>query len=400
MFEMLSASTLKELRAKVDEFLKDKPNAMVEYGHIAIITDAAGDAPDNNEPTLGSVVTFAAYPDIRWVIQHIDGEDVYLATETAVRECTFGIDTIASVKYSESTLYAHCIMYLNETIPNLANCLESVTVNGVTYKVFIPSKEQLNSEWDWPSAAEANRICQYNGSNTAWWTGSSNYPRYVWYVTDDGYFDNLYSPSNVLGFRPAIRMKYETMLKLMQPHTTSKTFEPTLGQIITLEEYPNIAWEVQHIEGDYVYLLRATNAKICEFGTDANYADSVLLELCTEFLSTHIPDIGKYLEDVTINGVNTKVFVPSYEQLSSEWDWPKAAETNRICQCVGPDAAIWNCPWWTSSSYSSSRVWIVGSSGNFYGNNPSNPGGFRPAIKLNLRRYLKDHPDGLLVDTQ
>lgn len=55
MFEILSAPTLKELKAKANEFLKDKPNAMVEYGHIAIITDAAGDVPDNDEPTLAAL---------------------------------------------------------------------------------------------------------------------------------------------------------------------------------------------------------------------------------------------------------------------------------------------------------------------------------------------------------
>jgi len=393
MFEMLSASTLKELRVKVDEFLKDKPNAMVEYGHIAIITDAAGDAPDNNEPTLGSVVTFAAYPDIRWVIQHIDGEDVYLATETAVRECTFGIDTIAGVKYSESTLCAHCMMYLNETIPNLANYLESVTVNGVTAKVFVPSKEQLNSEWNWPKAAATNRICQYDGVNIEWWTSSPYDPSYVWRVGSVGRF-GYYPPSFSFGFRPAIRMKYETMLKLMQPRT-SETFEPTPGQTIALEEYPDIAWEVQHVEGDCVYLLLTTNVKNCEFGTDTNYANSVLLDLCTEFLHASIPNISKYLEDVLIDGINTKVFVPSKKQLESEWDWSKIAAGNRISQYDHMSHA-----WWTSSQFDSGSVWFVSTFGNFSLNSPSHTYGFRPAIKLNLRKYLKDHPGGLPVDVR
>ena len=215
MFEILSAPTLKELKAKANEFLKDKPNAMVEYGHIAIITDAAGDVPDNNEPTLGSIVTFAAYPDIRWVIQHIDGEDVYLATETAVRECTFGRNSITAARYSESTLYAHCMIYLNETIPDLADYLEDVDVNGVTAKVFVPSYGQLKSEWDWPKQSASNRICQYNGSNITWWTSSrfecSSHlvDNCIWGVGGDGDFGFNGYPSETRGFRPEVKVRFK-----------------------------------------------------------------------------------------------------------------------------------------------------------------------------------------------
>lgn len=397
MFKVLSAPTPEELKVKVNAYIRGNPDMPVIYNYLAIVANAELHIPDNNEPTLGSVVTFAAYPDIRWVIQHIDGEDVYLATETAVCECTFGRNNITAAKYSESTLYAHCMIYLNETIPDLADDLEDVDVNGVTAKVFVPSRDQLNCEWDWPRQGASNRICQYNGSNSAWWT-SSRFEHSsclgtscIWGVDSDGNLGFNGYPDSSYGFRPAIKMNYETMLKLMQPHT-SRTFEPTLGQIIALEEYPNIAWEVQHIEGDYVYLLLATSAKICEFGANEKYADSVLFRSCAEFLHKSIPNIGRYLDDAPNNGVNAKVFVPSYKQLFSEWDWPKAAAANRICQYDGT-----NIEWWTSSPKDSSSVWFVSCFGNFGNFYPTGSFGFRPAIKLNLKNYLMNHPNKLPI---
>lgn len=212
MFEMLSAPTLEELKTKVDGFLKDRPNAMVEYGHIAIIADTAGYVPDMDEPTLGSIVAFTEYPDIRWEVQHIDGDYVYLATESVLYKCPFGRDNVADIKYSESTLYAHCMTYLNGVIPNVADYLEDVTVNGVTAKVFVPSYEQMISEWDWPSSDSIHRTCTYEGSLTSYWTSSPVDFRSVRFVSDYGNFNRDY-PMYTYGFRPAVKLNLKNYLK-------------------------------------------------------------------------------------------------------------------------------------------------------------------------------------------
>ena len=214
MFKTLSAASLEELRTKVDEFIKDRPNAMVEYGHIAIITDTAGDVPDNVGLPLGSIVTFAAYPNIRWTVQHVDGDYVYLATETVVSKCAFGRDNAADIKYSESTLYAYCMLYLNDAIPDIANYLEDVTTNGVTTKVFVPSYEQLKLEWAWPEARASNRICQLDDYNKAYWTSTAYESSHVWYVDWEGFFVLSDRPTATLGFRPAIKLNLRNYLKV------------------------------------------------------------------------------------------------------------------------------------------------------------------------------------------
>ena len=155
--------------------------------------------------TLGdSEVWFRAYPDIKWQVQHIEGNYAYLALSTLPSKTTFG----PNVTYAGSTIAGLCTDYLNNTIPNVADYIQDVTVNGVTSKVFVPSYEQLSSGWDWPKAATANRICQYNGTNTAWWTSSSSDTDYAWYVRTDGDFSD-YFPSRSYGFRPAVKVQFK-----------------------------------------------------------------------------------------------------------------------------------------------------------------------------------------------
>lgn len=156
--------------------------------------------------TLGQHdVYFRDYPDIKWQVQHIDGDYVYLALYPMIDTSAFG----SSTTYSGSTIASKCTTFLNNTIPNVADYLEDVTVNGVTAKVFIPSYDQLNSDWNWPKAGVSNRICQYNGSDCYYWTSSAYNSSTVWFVSVNGYFDHDYSPSYVHGFRPAVKVRYK-----------------------------------------------------------------------------------------------------------------------------------------------------------------------------------------------
>jgi len=160
---------------------------------------------NTDQLTLGQTgVYFTAYPDITWQVQHLDGNYVYLALYPMTETTTFG----SSTTYSGSTIATKCTTYLNSTIPNVADYLESVTVNSVTAKVFIPSYDQLNSEWDWPKAGASNRICQLNGFNKAYWTSTAINSSYVWYVSDSGGLGS-YTPSFTIGFRPAVKVQYK-----------------------------------------------------------------------------------------------------------------------------------------------------------------------------------------------
>lgn len=159
---------------------------------------------NTDDPALGEVVYFNAYPDIKWQVQHIDGNYVYLALYPMTERSTFGSDAT----YSGSTIASKCTTFMDNTIPNVTDYLEEVTVNGVTAKVFIPSKAMYEADWDWSKAGSSNRICQLNGSNMAYWTSSPYSSGGVWFVTDDGdFYDN--SPYYSRGFRPAVKVKFK-----------------------------------------------------------------------------------------------------------------------------------------------------------------------------------------------
>ena len=160
---------------------------------------------NTDQLTLGQTgVYFTTYPSITWQVQHLDGDYAYLALYPMTETTTFG----SSTTYSGSAIATKCTTFLNNTIPNVADYLEEVTVNGVTAKVFIPSKAMYETDWDWPKAAAANRVCQLNGSNKPYWTSTAYDSSYVWYVNNYGLFVNVY-PTQTHGFRPAVKVRYK-----------------------------------------------------------------------------------------------------------------------------------------------------------------------------------------------
>lgn len=155
--------------------------------------------------TLGdSEVWFTAYPSIKWQVQHLSGDYAYLALAEMTELTVFG----SNATYLGSTISAKCEGYLANTIPNVSQSLETVTVNGVTNKVFVPSREQLEEEWDYPMESSANCICKYNGANYPWWTSSKYSNNSAYIVTSAGAFATNGSESDSLGFRPCVKVKY------------------------------------------------------------------------------------------------------------------------------------------------------------------------------------------------
>lgn len=144
--------------------------------------------------------------------------------------------------------------------------------------------------------------------------------------------------------------------------------------------YPEIKWQVQHVDGDYVYLALFPMLKESVFGSSSIYSGSTIASECTSFLNDMIPNIASYLELVTVESVTSKVFIPSYSQLISDWDWPKQSASNRICRYNGT-----NYSYWTSSYYRSGSAWSVTSFGVFSNNLSDNRDGFRPAVKVRYR---------------
>lgn len=158
--------------------------------------------------TLGQTgVYFTAYPSITWQVQHLDGNYVYLALYPMTETSAF--DFNGSTSYSGSTIADKCTTFLNNTIPNVADYLEDVTVSGVTSKVFIPSKAMYETDWDWPKVRSSNRICQLNGSDRGYWTSTVAGSNYSHYVNGAGGFTCGYQWITNNGLRPAVKVKYK-----------------------------------------------------------------------------------------------------------------------------------------------------------------------------------------------
>ena len=86
---------------------------------------------------------------------------------------------------------------------------QSVTVNGGTSKVFIPSKAQYETDWDWPKTSANNR--KQTGVTAWYWTSTPylyNVNR-VWRVNSLGNFQDYLANGTDGGFRPAVKVQYQ-----------------------------------------------------------------------------------------------------------------------------------------------------------------------------------------------
>lgn len=176
---------------------------------------------NTDQLTLGQHdVYFTAYPNLKWCVDHLEGDYAYLGLYNCTEQTNFGINTT----YSGSTIAAKCITFLNNTIPNVADYLEDVTVHGVTNKVFIPSYKMFSGTassggvdandptFSWPSASANNRkACVSNWStiNSYFWLSSPDGSSYVWRVGYTGGFNTTRYMSTSCGFRPEVKVRYK-----------------------------------------------------------------------------------------------------------------------------------------------------------------------------------------------
>ena len=279
---------------------------------------------------------------LEWVVQHIDGNRVYLALRTITDVCA-GDNTDSMLKT------------FTKKMRPLISC---------NFRAFVPSREQLETEWDWPKAGASNRICQLNGSNERYWTSTADGSgiSYVnWYVNDNGVFCTTFFPSHSSGFRPAIEIGIDDLTRLFNQneHTVTNDNSVKPGDDVV---YGEQHWIVQHVENDRAVLALRDIVDLCT----SDKIDDMLNEYRT-----------RLAEKV---GHPVDMFVPTREMYELKWDWPKASASNRICQMNGSNMA-----YWTSTATYSSGVWGVGYYGYFdsYGY-PSNARGFRPAIEVTV----------------
>lgn len=163
-----------------------------------------GSASTDTVTKMSDVGAIVKWANKWWVVVHRDSNLIYLAYYCIYSNTQFGSNNV----YAGSTL-ASVAKNFENTLGStyLAQC-QNVTVNGVTAKVFVPSKEQLESTFIYMAMSAANRIANYNGSAQYWWTSTPRSGSGVYYVNTDGsvLYGN-YLPSTAYGFRPFVALR-------------------------------------------------------------------------------------------------------------------------------------------------------------------------------------------------
>lgn len=166
--------------------------------------EPSSDIPLSGDLAVGNLVTF---DDKSWRVVHNDGTKWYLASENIIENTVFGNGT---VNYYQSTLASKCTSYLSNFSELAQKYMIDVTVKlakDVTAKVFIPTREQILSEFTYYNT-NANRIATLNGTASIWWLSGSTSQDIITYVcrvlasgsTDYGAYQSSFS----YGFRPHI----------------------------------------------------------------------------------------------------------------------------------------------------------------------------------------------------
>lgn len=149
---------------------------------------------------------------------------------------------------------------------------------------------------------------------------------------------------------------------------------PSVGSELTIGSYTYI---VCHVDSNTVYAITKNLQGSTVFGNNTTYAGSTLAQKCTDWYNNNVPSNWKtynFFRSVSVNGVNSACFVPSYEQFNGGFSYFYSNE-RRACD------GSW---YWTSSAYSPGTLWYVSRDGNLnlYEYNPSDMRGFRPCLAI------------------
>ena len=149
-------------------------------------------------PTVGSTIKFKGK---NWIVAHKSGNNIYVSDSVIESDTMFGSDS----EYRGSTLSSAASTFQNNLNLTVAeqNLIPNTTVNGVTAKVFVASREQMNSGWSYFNSS-ARRICKYNGSAQIYWTSSPGEDGDVYIVAANGGLDPGGNSRATYGFRPSI----------------------------------------------------------------------------------------------------------------------------------------------------------------------------------------------------
>ncbi len=149
---------------------------------------------------LGTVVTMASKS---WIVVHFDTANhiFYMVTVDIQSTTQFGSNSA----YNGSTLAGVAKTFENNLPAAVKNRLATVSILGVTSKVFVPTYEQMNGGFEYFNGNSA-RIALYNGTAQVYWTSSPGSSSGVWIVNASGALYSTGGPSHTYGFRPCVAL--------------------------------------------------------------------------------------------------------------------------------------------------------------------------------------------------
>ena len=173
--------------------LQIKPNASGAYNTGDINGDITG---------VGNAVRFDA---MNWIVVHVTNGVAYLGRDVIV-SYTIYRPSEGYNDYTGSTLAQRAQDFENNMSEKARSVMMPITVNDVTSKVFVPSEEQVSGGFSYFNS-DSRRICQYNGSNSYWWTSSPGSRFRSFAVSESGAVGN-FDLSSAYGFRPFIALTF------------------------------------------------------------------------------------------------------------------------------------------------------------------------------------------------
>lgn len=196
-------------------------------------------------------------------------------------------------------------------------------------------------------------------------------------------------PKKIYYKNAEVKKVYYNNVKVWAPPPISGTL--SVGNTIIFDSKK---WIVVHNSGNLWYLAHLIIAKNTAFGSNTTYKGSTIAELCTTWMNENISETAKlFMQNVTVENVTNKVFVPSYTQVSSNssgFSWYTSGDTetknsHRIAKYKDSFAADPGC-WWLSTGKDSSLVYFVGTGGIIGSHAPTYLAfaGIRPHICIQL----------------
>jgi len=327
----------------------------------------------------GQVVTF---DNKSWIVQHVDGNIAYLASNGILSTGAFNSNSRNAYLGSDLAAKAADYQTNNMSAKALKYC-QDVTVNGVTSKVFIPSKAQYESEWSWPSASADNR--KQTGGNSWYWT-SSPYPNdssNVWFV--DGNFNSIIANYADGGFRPAVAVKFRK--EIGDGEYGSSKIAGTLekGQFV---KFDGQDWIVANVSGSTYTLMLKKMTETTAFGSSTTYSGSTIASKCTTFQNAMSANALSVVNSKTVQSFTAKVWIATKSDIESWTDTanPTSSAWSGIRKWSGTtedDYAVSGIyTYWCSDLDGSSFVWEAENQGNFGSSAPAAVFGFRPCIEV------------------